>query len=100
MMKNSSRREQLAYMVGLIENSDMGTKLVEKAIEFAKRNGIEANMHIGMSEEFFENENHTAEWIMGQFVDGYETNNYLAFNSGINIAMSFLDYTYGYKYKL
>lgn len=94
MKTNMSRREQLAYMVAIIDIG--GKSLVEKAIKFADDHGIEANMHVGESGEFFKNKDKVAEWMMGQFVDGYENNQYLGYNSGINLSMSFLNKDYGY----
>lgn len=90
------RKEQLAYMVNIINNTKKDGDELHAVIQFAKDNGIEANMHVGNSKEWFEEdrENRVAEWLMGQFVDGYERNQYLGFNSGINISMSFLDGTY------
>ncbi|MGD6876963.1 hypothetical protein [Bacillus infantis] len=98
-MENSSRREQLAYMVGLIEYAAKGSNSLKHAVDFAKKQGIVANIHVGERKDFFEDKNKIAEWMMGQFIDGYEKEEYIAFNSGINLAMSFLNYEYGYNLK-
>lgn len=94
MKTKMSRREQLAYMVAIIDIGGKG--LVDKAVNFAKEHGIKANIHVGQDREFFKDKDRVAEWIMGQFVHGYENSNYLAYNSGINLSMSFLDKEYGY----
>lgn len=93
-MQKSSRREQLAYMVGLSEHHND-----EQVIEFAIDIGIEPKVHEGNSDL---SENMIAEWLMGQIVNIYsdEDNDQLvhavAINSAINIARSFLNYDYGY----
>jgi len=91
-----TRKEQLRHMVTIIDKSPIGSLGLDEAIVFAKDRGIVANMHVGKSQEWFEEDrnNRVAEWIMGQFVDGYENNQYIGYNSGINIAMSFLEGKY------
>lgn len=91
-----NRREQLAYLLGLIEYSQKDGSSVRQAIDFADKNGIRANMNVGMNKEDF-TEDKVAEWIMGQFIDGFNNGNFLAFNAGINIAHSFLNYDYFYR---
>ncbi|MBO1583294.1 hypothetical protein [Bacillus sp. XF8] len=93
MKTKMSRREQLAYVVGIIDN---GGRL-EKAIDFAKSYGIVTRMHEGEDKKFFEDDDHVAEWLMGQFIYGFEEHKYLGYNTGINIAMSFLGYRFGYR---
>lgn len=91
-----NRRTQLAYVVGLIDYSDRKSSSLQFAIKFAKDNGIYADIHVGMEEYWFnqDRDNRVSEWLMGQFVTGYEDNNYIAYNSIINISMSFLNGTY------
>ena len=91
-----NRKEQLLQMLNMIESSSKGSAELTKAIEFAKENGIEAGMHVGNSEKWFEEDrdSRVAEWIMGQFVEVYENNQYLAFNTGIKLGRSFLEGTY------
>ena len=91
-----NRREQLAYIVGLIDYSDRKSSSLKFAIEFAKDNGIYTDIHVGMEEYWFDQDrdNRVSEWLMGQFITGYEDNNYIAYNCIINISMSFLNGTY------
>lgn len=86
-----TRREQLAYMVDLIEPG-IGSPDLRKAIDFAKANGIVADMHVGKSKEWFEQEKSTRvpEYFMGQFVSGYEEGDLIAYNHGINVSRKFL----------
>ncbi|KLA04016.1 hypothetical protein OCE55_21125 [Bacillus paranthracis] len=60
----ATRREQLAYMVGLMNHG--GKSGLEAAHEYGKNNGIKVHLHEGNEQEFFEEEDHTAEWLMGQ----------------------------------
>ncbi len=48
-----------------------------------------------MSKEYF-TEDKIAEWLMGQFLSGYENNEYLGYNACINISHSFLNHDYYY----
>lgn len=91
-----NRREQLAYVVGLIGYSDRKSSSLKFAIEFAKDNGIHKDIHVGKEEYWFDQDrdNRVSEWLMGQFITGYEDNNYIAYNSTINISMSFLNGIY------
>ena len=91
-----TRKDQLSFMVNLIDNSTKGSVELDDAINFAKNNGIEADMHVGKEKEWFNQDrnNRVAEWLMGQFISGHERNQYIGFNSGINISMSFLEGTY------
>ncbi|BCC74216.1 hypothetical protein BCJMU51_p2071 (plasmid) [Bacillus cereus] len=59
-----SRREQLAYMIGLMSYG--GNSGLEAAYEFGKQNGVSTHLHEGKEQEFFEEQDHTAEWLMGQ----------------------------------
>lgn len=60
----ATRREQLAYMVGLMSYS--GKSGLEAAYEYGKQNNISAHLHEGKEQSFFEDQNHSAEWLMGQ----------------------------------
>jgi hypothetical protein len=93
-----TRREQLAYILGLIEVSTVhghGTKL---AVKFAIEKGIERNMHLnkqGFLEE--DPDNRVPEYLMGQLVDMYEDDNYIALNTFNNLGRSHLEGGFGYE---
>ncbi|MDA1536333.1 hypothetical protein ABEY32_04380 [Bacillus tropicus] len=54
-----TRREQLAYMVGLVKYSvDLG---LAAAYQFGERNGIKENIHVG----FCSKGEQKAEWVNG-----------------------------------
>ena len=91
-----NRKNQLKLMVEQIEETKVGSPDLDQIIQQAVDNGIEQNMHVGRPKEWFEEnrENRVAEWLMGQFVDGHLKKQYLGYNSGINISMSFLNGTY------
>ncbi|EJP81402.1 hypothetical protein IC1_06336 [Bacillus cereus VD022] len=93
----ATKREQLAYMVGLMSYS--GKSGLEAAYEYGKQNGISANLHEGKEQAFFENQNHSAEWLMGQVMvlheymqsGNYDMNAYLiTFHSISNRSMELL----------
>lgn len=44
-----TRREQLAYMTGLVEYS--GDPGLEAAYQFGERNGIKENIHVGIHQK-------------------------------------------------
>ncbi|MBV6678394.1 hypothetical protein [Bacillus thuringiensis] len=59
-----TRREQLAYMIGLMSHG--GKSGLDEAYEYGKINGIKAHLHEGNEQEFFAEGDHIAEWLMGQ----------------------------------
>ncbi|PGA79610.1 hypothetical protein COL94_28765 [Bacillus wiedmannii] len=92
-----TRREQLAYMIGLMSYG--GNSGLEAAYEFGEQNGISAHLHEGKEQDFFEEQNHKAEWLMGQVMvlheymksDDYDMAAYLmTFHSIDNRATKFL----------
>lgn len=96
-MKSMSRREQLAYMIGLFGSNSKATE------DFAKQVGIKPSMHVGKPSEFFaaDPDNRTAEWLMGQMIRTDEKVDpgleFLASQSIVNVGKSYLNYDYGYK---
>lgn len=94
----ATRREQLAYMVGLMSYS--GKSGLEAAYEYGKKYGISSHLHEGKEQEFFEDQNHSAEWLMGQVMvlheymqsDDYDRAIYLmTFHSISNRSMGLLN---------
>ncbi|ONG61228.1 hypothetical protein BKK44_30430 [Bacillus cereus] len=59
-----TRREQLAYMIGLMSYG--GKSGLEAAYDFGKQNDISAHLHEGKEQEFFKEQDRSAEWLMGQ----------------------------------
>lgn len=90
------RKEQLKMMVEKIEKTKVGEPELNNIIQRALDNGIEPNMHVGKPEEWFneDRDRRVAEWLMGQFVYGHLKKQYIGYNSGVNISMSFLNGTY------
>lgn len=96
-LKHANRREQLAYVVGLVEHGQN-----DKALDFMNRIGIIPRMHEGADFYRYREEWKVAEWIMGQIVDvccneDAALINYISLNAGINIVRSFLNYDYWYS---
>lgn len=91
-----SRREQLAYVLGLVENATPKSAEYIKAVDFARGKGITTDMHVGNSQEWFviDRDNKISEWLMGQFVSFYLEDGYVACNSAINLSISFLNGEY------
>jgi hypothetical protein len=94
-----NRREQLAYILGLMEVSTKhghGTKLAAK---FAIEKGIERNMHLNQPQDFIKSDldNRMPEYLMGQLVDMYEDDNYSALNIMNNLSRSYFEGVYGYE---
>ncbi|HFK1680780.1 hypothetical protein BAU26_04095 [Bacillus sp. N35-10-4] len=87
-----TRREQLAYMTGLVKYSvDLG---LAAAYQFGKRNGIKENIHVGLCSKGEQK----AEWLMEQLTNLklVENRNRVAvpylmvFHETINACMRFL----------
>jgi hypothetical protein len=98
VVMNLSRREQLAYVLGLVEVSTKFGHGVKVAAKFAKENGIERNMHIGRDDFIgVDTDNRMPEYLMGQLVDMYEDNEYGALNIFRNLSRSHLEGVYGYE---
>ncbi len=92
-----TRREQLAYMIGLMSYG--GNSGLEAAYEFGEQNGISSHLHEGKKQEFFEEQDHKAEWLMGQVMVLHEYRksddfdyaaHLLTFNAITNRAMELL----------
>ncbi|HDR6820826.1 TPA: hypothetical protein QCV77_004380 [Bacillus thuringiensis] len=87
-----TRREQLAYMTGLVEYS--GDPGLESAYQFGLKNGIRENIHVGLRPK---GEQH-AEWLMGQLMNlklvknkrRVEVPYLMVFHQTINACMKFL----------
>ncbi|SMD65991.1 hypothetical protein BACERE00185_00089 [Bacillus mobilis] len=62
----ATRREQLAYMVGLMSHG--GKSGLAEACEYGKSKGVKSRLHEGKEQSFFEEEDRTAEWLMGQIM--------------------------------
>lgn len=91
-----TRKEQLKRMVETIESIEAVNQELNEVINEALTSGITASMHVGKSQEWFDEDRDTRvpEWLMGQFVEGHLKENYIAYNTGINLAKSFLDGSY------
>ncbi|MDA2559863.1 hypothetical protein PDQ32_19600 [Bacillus cereus] len=87
-----TRREQLAYMTGLVEYS--GDSGLEAAYQFGERNGIKENIHVGIHQKGEQK----AEWLMGQLMNlklvknkkKIEVPYLIVFHHTINTCMRFL----------
>lgn len=90
MYDEMQRKEQLAYIVGLVRYSDLKDLSFEKAVEFAKNRGIEANIHVGEKNNSFKDKKKFAEWTMGQIVDSYEKKSVLGLDSLIAFSLILL----------
>ena len=91
-----SRRDQLKDVVERINKSTPNGGELEGIIKELEESGITRNMHMGAREEFFYEDIDTRvpEWLMGQFVDGFERGSFLAYNTGMNLSMSYLEGNY------
>ncbi|MGE6718707.1 hypothetical protein ACQKGD_15205 [Peribacillus frigoritolerans] len=93
-----NRREQLAYILGLVDYNQNIRILIEKAISF----GVTVKMHEGQPPEFFEEDqekNRTAEWLMGQLMIAELHDSTLDKLNLCGICHSFLQNDYGYNGK-
>jgi hypothetical protein len=80
-------------MTDLINGKNLIKPEVEKAIAFAKENGIHADMHVGEEEEWFytDTEKLVPEWLMGQYVDGFENHDFIGYFKCVEASMQFLN---------
>lgn len=91
-----NRREQLKDVVERIDKSAPDDSKLDLIIKELEDSGIRSRMHVGESEEFFYEDIDTRvpEWLMGQFIDGFYLQSFLAYNSAMNLSMSYLEGNY------
>lgn len=91
-----NRKEQLRGVVERIDNSTPNNGKLPGIIDELVESGIYSGMHVGKEPEFFfeDLDTRVPEWLMGQFIEGFEKQSFLAYNAGINLSMSFLEGTY------
>lgn len=86
--RDMSRIDLLKEVIEAVDRS--GPSSTGEIALMIQENGIDENMHVGQTQEFFEDKEKVAEWYLGQFLNIINKQSWFAMNSLINQSYSWV----------